>query len=250
MQGGVSLGGDLGSGLVAWPSARFEVAFSCTVVSTTISVRSESFMAFVFTATARLSCSSAFSRSSPMGGDGERARKLVETFRPFMWSLFLELTSIVCFGYALSHARPTTLEPPTKSSSIAQARPAQEAQPTQVKAPVIPTVKAPVIPSVKTPVIPSVKTVLTPAKAKAVALKVVGGTHQVVSDDQTVLRSKVASWVESLPLGQTTPISQRDLAAQLGCSQKSVQKGLTVVSNRKVARVVSTSSGTVVTRLR
>ena len=53
-----------------------------------------------------------------------------------------------------------------------------------------------------------------------------------------------------LPINQATPLSQRDLASKLGISHRAVQKALQVLVERKVARVVATSAGTVVTRLK
>jgi hypothetical protein len=94
----------------------------------------------------------------------------------------------------------------------------------------------------------SVKTsVKTPAQV--VKLKVVGGAHSA-DEYYAALKSKVAAWVATMPLNQSTSVVQRDLAEQLGVSQKAVFKGLKVLAERKLVKVLTTSSGTVVTGLR
>jgi DNA-binding transcriptional regulator YhcF (GntR family) len=73
---------------------------------------------------------------------------------------------------------------------------------------------------------------------------------QVVSQQNIALKSKVAEWALSLPVNQATSASQRELAVQLGVSLRAVQKALKVLADRRVVTVVTTSSGTVVTRLK
>jgi hypothetical protein len=94
-----------------------------------------------------------------------------------------------------------------------------------------------------------VTTVVAPKAKRVIRLKVVAGS-QVVSQQNVALKSKVAEWALSLPVNQATWVSQRELAVQLGVSLRAVQKALKVLADRRVVRVVTTSSGTVVTRLK
>ena len=145
---------------------------------------------------------------SLMGGDGGRALKLVETFRPFMWSLFLELTSIVCFGFALSHTRQE------KPAQTEQAAPNPAGKKVVPAAPVF---QGNVVPLKRAPETPMKHSPETPRRE---TLK-----HQPI-EEVARLRSEIA---EALKYGPVSG-SQRALAGRFKSSVSSLNRALKQMS--------------------
>lgn len=61
--------------------------------------------------------------------------------------------------------------------------------------------------------------------------------------------SRLKAWIDSLPLGQPTRISQSEVAGQLGVTRQAIGKQLRLMADRGVIEVAGSNGGTFVTRL-
>ena len=139
-----------------------------------------------------------------MGGDAARTIALVDTFRPFILSLFAELTAIVALGFALGHG----------------GAPQRHAKPSfQTTTPTKMTVIEPVATPIGKP-----------------TLRVVASREHVALP--TPSTGKFASWLDTLPVGGEVSGTQRELAIRAGVALSALQRGLDRASRAGTVRVV------------